>query len=214
MLKGSTLKALDVRILRPLIKTRLLLSCCSGGQQRSFSSSIHRSYITFNDFRKKHRWYTKKELVGYSMQDMYSVVSDVSNYHKFVPYVKRSDVHSQSSGGFKADLIVGFPPLNEAYTSQVTLVAPSLVKSECHDGRLFNYLLNEWSFKPGLKDIPNSCVLDFKVSFEFKSLLHSNVANIFFDLICDQMENAFIQEVRRRSGPPSIRSHVLTSERS
>ncbi|XP_033155935.1 coenzyme Q-binding protein COQ10, mitochondrial isoform X2 [Drosophila mauritiana] len=207
MLKGSTLKALDVRILWPLIET-------SGGHQRSFSSSIHRSYITFNDFRKKHRWYTKKELVGYSMQDMYSVVSDVSNYHKFVPYVKRSDVHSQGIGGFKADLIVGFPPLNEAYTSQVTLVPPSLVKSECHDGRLFNYLLNEWSFKPGLKDIPNSCVLDFKVSFEFKSLLHSNVANIFFDLICDQMENAFIQEVRRRSGPPSIRSHVLTSDRS
>ncbi|KAI8037133.1 hypothetical protein M5D96_009880 [Drosophila gunungcola] len=208
MLKGSTLKALDVRILR------LLFSCCRGGQQRSFASSIHRSYITFNDFRNKNRWYTKKELVGYSMQDMYNVVSDVSNYHRFVPYVKRSHVHTQDSGGFKADLIVGFPPLNEAYTSQVTLESPSLVKSECHDGRLFNYLLNEWRFNPGLKDIPNSCVLDFKVSFEFKSLLHSNVANLFFDLICDQMENAFIQEVRRRSGPPSIRSHVLTSQRS
>ncbi|XP_017050211.1 coenzyme Q-binding protein COQ10, mitochondrial isoform X2 [Drosophila ficusphila] len=207
MLKGSTIKALDVRILRPLIET-------SGVQQRSSSSSIHRSYITFNDFRNKNRRYTKKELVGYSMQDMYNVVSDVSNYYKFVPYVKRSHVHSQGSGGFKADLIVGFPPLNEAYTSQVTLVQPNLVKSECHDGRLFNYLLNEWRFGPGLKDIPNSCVLDFKVSFEFKSLLHSNVAHIFFDFICDQMESAFIQEVRRRSGPPSIRSHVLSSKRS
>ncbi|XP_070140813.1 coenzyme Q-binding protein COQ10, mitochondrial isoform X1 [Drosophila kikkawai] len=230
MLKGgSTLKALDVRLrlLRPFIETRrCFYNYCSGcgrrqqeqqpQQQRSFSNSIHRSYITFNDFRTKNRSYTKKELVGYSMLDMYSVVSDVSNYHRFVPYVKRSHVHSQESGGrdFRADLIVGFPPLNEAYTSRVTLVPPSLVKSECHDGRLFNYLLNEWRFRPGLKDIPNSCVLDFKVSFEFKSLLHSNVANIFFDLICDQMENAFIQEVRRRSGPPSIRSHVLTSQRS
>ncbi|XP_016991452.1 coenzyme Q-binding protein COQ10, mitochondrial [Drosophila rhopaloa] len=207
MLKGSTLKALDVRILRHLIKT-------SGGQQRSFANSIHRSYITFNDFRNKNRLCTKKELVGYSMQDMYSVVSDVSNYYKFVPYVKRSHVHTQDSAGFKADLIVGFPPLNEAYTSQVTLVPHSLVKSECHDGRLFNYLLNEWRFRPGLKDIPNSCVLDFKVSFEFKSLLHSNVASLFFDIICEQMENAFIEEVRRRSGPPSIRSHVLFSQRS
>lgn len=33
-------------------------------QQRSFSNSIHRSYITFNDFRTKNRWYSKKELVG------------------------------------------------------------------------------------------------------------------------------------------------------
>lgn len=150
------------------------------------------------------------------MADMYSVVSDVSNYYKFVPYVKKSHVHSVGNGGdsFKADLIVGFPPLNEAYTSQVTLEAHSLVKSECHDGRLFNYLLNEWAFSPGLKDVPNSCVVDFKVDFMFKSLIHSNIANIFFDLICDQMESAFIQEVRRRSGPPAIRSHVLQSKRS
>lgn len=149
------------------------------------------------------------------MEDMFSVVSDVSNYYKFVPYVKKSHVHNTASrDSFKADLIVGFPPLHEAYTSDVTLEPHRFVKSECHDGRLFNYLLNEWRFSPGLKDIPNSSVVDFKVAFMFKSLIHSNIANIFFDLICDQMESAFIQEVRRRSGPPSIRSHILTSHRS
>ncbi|XP_034478541.1 coenzyme Q-binding protein COQ10, mitochondrial isoform X1 [Drosophila innubila] len=210
MLKGSTLKALDVRILQRFIES----SCQHQTSVRHHANGIQRTYITFNDLRNKSRSYTKKELVGYSMQDMYSVVADVSNYNKFVPYVKKSHVHSRDSGGFKADLIVGFPPLNEAYTSRVTLEPVSLVKSECHDGRLFNYLLNEWRFSPGLKDIPNSCVLDFKVAFRFKSLLHSNIANLFFDLICDQMENAFIQEVGRRSGPPSIRSHVLTSKRS
>ncbi|XP_030554300.1 coenzyme Q-binding protein COQ10, mitochondrial [Drosophila novamexicana] len=210
MLKGCTLKVLDVRILQRYIES----SCQQQIRTRNYTDGIQRSYITFNDFRNKNRSYTKKELVGYSMQDMYSVVSDVSNYHKFVPYVKKSHVHSTHGGGFKADLIVGFPPLNEAYTSRVTLEPPSLVKSECHDGRLFNYLLNEWRFSPGLKDIPNSCVLDFRVAFEFKSLLHSNIANIFFDLICDQMESAFILEVGRRSGPPSIRSHVLKARRS
>ncbi|XP_017839491.1 coenzyme Q-binding protein COQ10, mitochondrial [Drosophila busckii] len=209
MLKGSTLKVLDVRLLQ-----RLTELSCQQITARKYTNGIQRSYITFSDFRNKNRSYTKKELVGYSMQDMYNVVSDVSNYHKFVPYVNKSNVHSKDTLGFKADLIVGFPPLNEAYTSRVTLEAPSLVKSECHDGRLFNYLLNEWRFSPGLKDIPNSCVLDFRVAFEFKSLLHSNIANLFFDLICDQMESAFILEVRRRSGPPSIRSHVLTSQRS
>lgn len=148
------------------------------------------------------------------MEEMYSVVSDVKNYYKFVPYVKKSHVHSKNPNGFKADLIVGFPPLNEVYTSNVTLKSPHLVTSECKDGRLFNYLLNEWRFSPGLKDIPHSCVLDFKVSFEFKSLLHSNIANLFFDLICDQMENAFITEAKKRFGDASIKSHILTSKRS
>lgn len=145
---------------------------------------------------------------------MFEVVSDVANYYKFVPYVKKSNVHSKFSNGFKADLIVGFPPINEDYTSTVTLDPPTLVKSVCTDGRLFNYLLNEWKFSPGLKDIPQSCVLDFTVTFEFRSLLHSNIANLFFDLICDQMENALILEAKRRFGSPTIRNHMLSSRRT
>lgn len=148
------------------------------------------------------------------MEEMYQVVADVKNYYKFVPYVKKSHVHTHRPDGFKADLIVGFPPLNEVYTSNVILQAPQLAQSECKDGRLFNYLLNEWRFSPGLKDIPQSCVVDFRVSFEFKSLLHSNIANLFFDFICDQMESAFIAEARRRFGLPSIKSHILYSRRS
>ncbi|XP_005180264.1 coenzyme Q-binding protein COQ10, mitochondrial [Musca domestica] len=163
---------------------------------------------------KRQRGYEKKELLGYSMQEMYSVVSDVTNYQQFVPYVKKSHVHSKHNDGFKADLIVGFPPLHEIYTSNVTLKSPTLVTSECKDGRLFDYLLNEWRFSPGLKDIPQSCLLDFKVHFQFKSLLHSNIANLFFDLICDQMEQAFVAEAKRRYGEASIKSHILSSKRS
>uniref|UniRef100_A0A1B0FKA5 Coenzyme Q-binding protein COQ10 START domain-containing protein n=1 Tax=Glossina morsitans morsitans TaxID=37546 RepID=A0A1B0FKA5_GLOMM len=173
-----------------------------------------RSFFSINNLSNKKREYVKKELIGYSMQEMYSVVADVKNYYTFVPYVKKSRVHSHHNFGFKADLIVGFPPINEAYTSRVTLNSPHLVKSECNDGRLFSYLLNEWRFSSGLKDIPQSCVLDFRVAFEFKSLLHSNIANLFFDLICDQMESAFLEEARRRFGEPSIRSHILSSKRS
>ncbi|XP_065369141.1 coenzyme Q-binding protein COQ10, mitochondrial [Calliphora vicina] len=190
----------------------VLCKSCSINFVRDYNS--RHSLFTFGNITNKNRGYYKKELIGYSMDEMYSVVSDVKNYYKFVPYVKKSHVHSNHSNGFKADLIVGFPPLNEIYTSNVTLKCPNLVTSECKDGRLFNYLLNEWRFSPGLKDIPQSCVLDFKVSFEFKSLLHSNIANLFFDLICDQMENAFITEAKKRYGVASIKSHILTSRRS
>ncbi|XP_037951636.1 coenzyme Q-binding protein COQ10, mitochondrial [Teleopsis dalmanni] len=178
------------------------------------SNSKARNIFNISNLTNKNREYVKKELIGYSMQEMYEVVADVTNYYNFVPYVKKSHVHSQQQNGFRADLIVGFPPLNEAYTSTVSLMPHSLVKSVCKDGRLFNYLLNEWRFSAGLKDIPQSCVVDFKVSFEFKSLLHSNIANLFFDLICDQMEHAFVKEAIRRYGAPSIKSHILSTRRS
>lgn len=145
---------------------------------------------------------------------MYEVVSDVSNYYKFVPYVTQSKVHSQKEDQFKADLIVGFPPLKQKYTSLVTLEKPFRVQSVSKDAQLFDHLYNDWRFSPGLKDIPDSCVLDFHVSFEFKSLLYSKISNLFFELLCDKMEHAFILEAKRRFGGPSIRSHVLSSVKS
>lgn len=148
------------------------------------------------------------------MDQMYAVVSDVENYYKFVPFCKKSMVYEKKPSTFKADLVIGFPPLNERYTSHVLLAKPSLVKAECHDGRIFSYLLNHWKFSPGVKDIPQSCVIDFEVSFEFKSAIHSQLANFFFDQLVIQMEKAFIDEARERFGQPTIRGHRLEASSS
>lgn len=146
------------------------------------------------------------------MEQLFDVVSDVANYHKFVPFCKKSHVHSQQLENFlKADLIIGFPPITESYTSHVSLSRPYLVKAECKEGRLFNYLLNYWKFSPGLKDIPNSCVLDFQVTFEFKSVLHTQLSLLFFDQLVRQMEEAFFREAKNRYGEPTIRSHILST---
>lgn len=76
------------------------------------------------------------------MDQMFEVVSDVENYFKFVPFCKKSMVYDKKPLAFKADLVIGFPPLNERYTSHVILSKPDLVKAECHEGRLFSYLVS------------------------------------------------------------------------
>jgi coenzyme Q-binding protein COQ10 len=143
------------------------------------------------------------------MDQMYSVVADVENYYKFVPFCKKSMVYNKKEASLTADLVIGFPPLSEKYTSNVTLRKPHQVKAECTDGRLFSYLLNNWKFSPGVKDIPQSCVIDFAVSFQFKSAIHSQLANFFFDQLVVQMERAFIDEAEERFGKPALKSHVL-----
>ena len=59
---------------------------------------------------------------------MYQVVSDVDNYTKFVPFCKRSEVTERKPGFLKGELSIGFPPINESYVSEVTLIRPRLVK--------------------------------------------------------------------------------------
>lgn len=176
--------------------------------------STYRGLFDFTPITNTRREFKQKKLAGYSMEQLYDVVADVEKYYTFVPFCKKSHVYAKKPGSLKADLIIGFPPLNESYTSNVTLVRPSLVKAECVDGRLFNYLLTAWQFSPGLKDIPQSCVIDFMVTFEFKSALHSQLSNLFFDQLVKQMEYAFIQEANNRYGQPSIKSHVLVSNTS
>lgn len=183
-------------------------------QRQPLLYSTYRGLFDFTPITKTRREFAQKKLAGYSAEQLFSVVADVEKYYTFVPFCKKSHVYARKPGSLKADLIIGFPPLNESYTSNVTLVKPSLVKAECVDGRLFNYLLTAWQFSPGLKDIPQSCVIDFIVAFEFKSVLHSQLSNLFFDQIVKQMEYAFIAEAGNRFGPPSIKSHVLVSNKS
>ncbi|XP_066586903.1 coenzyme Q-binding protein COQ10 homolog B, mitochondrial isoform X2 [Prorops nasuta] len=150
--------------------------------------------------------YEGRKLVGFSMEQIYSVVSDVANYKYFVPFCKKSDIVLIAKDYLNARLIIGFPPINESYTSKVTTVKPHMVKAECTDGKLFNHLDTLWVFSPGLKNNPQTCVIDFSLSFEFKSLIYSHLSNLFFNEIVRQMENAFLEEAKKRYGPPCIKT--------
>ncbi|CAB3224692.1 unnamed protein product [Arctia plantaginis] len=166
---------------------------------------------TFLSFPKSSRTreYSGRQLVGYTMEQMFEVVSDVDNYYKFLPWCKKSIVLQRNPSNLKADLIVGFPPINESYTSNVTLVKPHLVKAESMDSKLFYHMLTLWRFSPGLKREKQSCVIDFQITFEFRSALHSQLSNLFFDQVARQMEGAFIREAARRNGPATLKPRNL-----
>ncbi|XP_008471386.3 coenzyme Q-binding protein COQ10 homolog B, mitochondrial [Diaphorina citri] len=159
-----------------------------------------KSFFNIADTFSKKKEYLGRKLVGYSREQMYEVVSDVENYKNFVPFCKKSVVTYKSEKKIIGSLTIGFPPIVESYTSNVTLDRPKLIKANCFDGKLFDHLVTMWRFHRGLEDVPQSCVIDFYVSFEFKSLLHSNLAHMFFNELVRQMEKAFFAEAEMRYG--------------
>ncbi|XP_049924564.1 coenzyme Q-binding protein COQ10 homolog, mitochondrial [Epinephelus moara] len=135
--------------------------------------------------------YTECRTLEFTPEQMYSLVASVDQYHHFVPWCKKSQVKKGRNGDIWADLEIGFPPIVERYTSEVTVIPNHQVRAVCTEGSLLSHLETIWRFAPGPKDAPGSCKVDFYVSFEFKSILHSQLANVFFDEVVKQMVNAF-----------------------
>ena len=74
----------------------------------------------------------QQKLVGYSSQQMFTVVSDVESYSQFVPYCKRSVVTLRGPNTLSANLMIGFKPfLNIKYTSHLNMIEPYLVTAVC-----------------------------------------------------------------------------------
>ena len=171
---------------------------------RIMKQSLQRRYLSDS---KNVIIFSEKRIVGYSMDKMYKVVSDVEKYHKFVPYCRKSVVTLNQEDRLSANLVVGFQPFfNLSYTSHVTLVKPFLVTAICKDVRIFDHLRTVWKFNPTKSNDPNACLIDFAVSFSFKSSSHSMIAKLFLDSIVRQNVKAFIDRAEAKYGAPSRES--------
>ncbi|ESO13162.1 hypothetical protein HELRODRAFT_159791 [Helobdella robusta] len=88
----------------------------------------------------------------YSMEQMYTIVSQVEHYHEFVPWCKESLVSRGSSeNSFDCRLTVGFPPLLERYNSRVTTIRPFEVKVEFQFKLSFHSQLTQLFFDEVIK---------------------------------------------------------------
>ncbi|KAG7459698.1 hypothetical protein MATL_G00213420 [Megalops atlanticus] len=142
--------------------------------------------------------YSESRTLRYSPEQMYNLVASVDQYQQFVPWCKRSRMMKGHNGDTRAELEIGFPPIVECYTSEITVVPGHQVRAVCTDGSLFNHLETVWRFSPAA---PDSCNVDFYVSFEFKSLLHSHLATVFFDEVIKHMVSAFEKQAAKLYRP-------------
>ncbi|XP_003386091.1 PREDICTED: coenzyme Q-binding protein COQ10 homolog A, mitochondrial-like [Amphimedon queenslandica] len=158
-------------------------------------------------FSEKKKKFSERKILGYTQEQIYSVVADIDKYKLFLPWCKESKILKSKPGHCLAKLTVGFPPLGDSYVSSVTLKPYTLVRSVSTNGVLFNHLETTWLFQPG----PNyptgpSTITHISTIFEFRSLVYATLASSVFDEVAKTLASSFESRCHSLFGSDHLRT--------
>ncbi len=129
-------------------------------------------------------------VLAYTPEQMFDLVSDIEKYRDFLPWVTGARVIERKEGALTADLMIGYGPLQEQFTSQVMLERPKRIDVVGVKGP-FRHLENHWTFEPATKDGKAACAVGFAIEFAFKSFLLQAMMGALFSRSVDHMVEAF-----------------------
>ena len=128
----------------------------------------------------------EQTILAYSADALFSVVADIKDYPSFGPWCSGAHIRHESAKEIIADLVIGFGPFQESFTSRVTLDRPRYISVRAIEGPL-EHLTNSWTFTPA----GHKTHVDFVIDFQFKSHLLDHFANGMFHEASTRMVSAF-----------------------
>jgi coenzyme Q-binding protein COQ10 len=130
----------------------------------------------------------ERKALPFSAAQMYDLVTDVSRYHEFLPWVAAVRVRSDNDDEMLADMVVGFKALKETFSSRVLKTPKSKVVVDYLDGPM-RHLHNQWLFE----QTDTGCIVDFTVDFSFSNRIFEALAGQYFSTAIRKMTDAFVQ---------------------
>jgi coenzyme Q-binding protein COQ10 len=135
--------------------------------------------------------------VQHSAEQMFDLVIDVESYPKFVPFCTGARLRNreQLADGVTrsiAEMEVGYKAIREKFTTRGAFDRPNLkVLVQYVDGP-FSRLENRWSFRDQeTADGAPACVVDFFITYEFKSRVLALLLGSMFETIFKRFAAAF-----------------------
>jgi coenzyme Q-binding protein COQ10 len=130
--------------------------------------------------------HAERKFLPYRRDDMFALVADVAKYPEFLPWCIAARVRPLAEQSFEADLVIGFKMVRETFTSRVDLNPPDLVDVTYTKGPM-RHLNNRWL----IEEAEGGCIVDFKLDFEFKSVLLRKLIGPLFGEAVRRMVAAF-----------------------
>jgi ribosome-associated toxin RatA of RatAB toxin-antitoxin module len=145
----------------------------------------------------------KSVLLCYSTHEMYSLVTAVKDYPRFLPWCAEAEVLEQTEQGMTARLTLAFSGVRYAFTTHNRHVEDSSVHMGLVDGP-FSRLDGHWRFLPlgSQKGAPQqACKTELDLRYAIANGALAAVVSPVFDRVANTMVDSFIRRAEQVYGP-------------
>lgn len=129
----------------------------------------------------------KSVLLGYSAEQMFSLVDKVEDYPKFLPWCGGVEVLQREDNRLVATIGINYHGVRQNFTTENTNTPPTLMKMNLVEGP-FKQLEGSWNFKALRAD---ACKIDFYLHYEFSSRVLETLIGPVFGIIANSFVDSF-----------------------
>ncbi len=138
----------------------------------------------------------KSVLLGYSAEQMFTLVDRVEDYPQFLPWCGGVDVKQREEGRLVASIMINYHGVRQSFTTENTNVRPVSMTMRLLEGP-FKQLHGTWTFKP-LRD--DACKIDFDLQYEFSNRLIESIIGPVFSMIATSFVDSFSKRAEQVYG--------------
>ncbi|PSJ79419.1 type II toxin-antitoxin system RatA family toxin [Neisseria iguanae] len=136
----------------------------------------------------------KSVLVLHSAKQMFELVDRVEDYPKFLPWYSKTEIIGRTGTELKARLFMDYMGVRQSFATYNHNIPGREIKMDLLEGP-FKILRGIWRFVD-LGD--NMCQIEFKLEYEFSSLILSALISPVFNHLSGTLVDAFVKEAERR----------------
>ena len=138
----------------------------------------------------------RNALVGYSADELYSLVADVEAYPAFLPWCAAAEVDSRDGPRSVVTLHIRYRGLRQRFTTRNIFTAGERIEMTLVDGP-FRSLHGVWRFVPlgGA-----ACKVELTLAYELATPLLARLVGPTFNQIADTLVDAFVRRAEALHG--------------
>jgi ribosome-associated toxin RatA of RatAB toxin-antitoxin module len=129
----------------------------------------------------------KTVLIGYSAEQMFTLVDRVEDYPQFLPWCGGVEVRDREDHKLIAKININYHGLRQSFTTENTNAPPTAMTMRLVDGP-FKQFDASWKFNALRAD---ACKIEFDMHYEFSNRLFESVIGPVFSMIANSFVDSF-----------------------